>query len=182
MNNITGTLTITPLKAELPADPRVSGLCTAPYCVLFVGNQRLQTDTAKGPLMAPYWNDSFIVNLTNEKTIGIKLCYMGLEFRTQNLFGQGSIEVDKLRVDIEPQKQWVELYSKKEPVGRLLIQTKYVDTPRGMPRLTIQRPVLNECIQKKVPSTLIELSPVKSAVINSGTRRAQSYRGPKDRY
>ena len=153
---ITGILSLRPVKAELITDPRTSSIVNGPQCLLFVGSHRLKTDASNGPLLHPCWNDCFIANVTNENVIHVKVCAMHLSFKTQTLLGQGALELEKVRSSPDRQTIWVDLHLKKEYVGRIQLETRYIDAPKGKPVISCLRPEFDEVIHKKVSSLVLD--------------------------
>mmetsp|Transcript_4495 Transcript_4495/g.4961 ORF Transcript_4495/g.4961 Transcript_4495/m.4961 type:complete len:184 (+) Transcript_4495:80-631(+) len=156
IQKITGTLTLRPVRAELVQDPRTMTVSLGPYCLMFVGSHRLKTENSNGPLLEPYWDDSFIINITNEAILQVKVCSTGLAFKTQNLLGQGSLDIESLKKDSEVQSRWINLYSRKELVGKLLLETRYIEAPKGRPVISCQHPEFDEVIKKKVQSLVLD--------------------------
>lgn len=156
IQKITGTISLRPVKAELVHDPRTNSITLGPYCLLFVGCHRLKTKPSNGPLQQPVWNDSFIVNITNEDVIHVKICATSLAFKTQNLLGQGSLEISKLKCDSEVHTHWINIFSTKGYIGKLQLETRYIDAPKGQPKISCLHPEYDEVIQKKVPSLVFE--------------------------
>lgn len=156
IHKITGTVTLRPVRAELVQDPRTTSVCLGPYCLMFVGSHRLKTENSDGPLLEPFWDDSFIVNITNETVIQVRVCATGLAFKTQNLLGQGTLDIENLKKTSEVQNHWVSLYLRKECVGKLLIETRYIEAPKGKPKISCQHPEFDEIIKKKVSSLVLD--------------------------
>ena len=115
-------LTVRPVQGKFLKNHDLIGKMD-PYCIVYVGDQKVKGKVCKNGGLNPHWNDTLTLQtIENEPN-------MYLEFKDQDIFIDdliGICEVDLKSISKEKQIiSWFPVFNKKEKAGEVLLEITY---------------------------------------------------------
>lgn len=135
-----GKIIIKPSMAELKTDKTII-FKADPYCVFFLGNQKLRTSACKKGGKHPIWNDALIFERTTEDILIVQIWDKDI-ISKDDFICEGSINVSNL-LKSGVQSLTIDLYNKGIFIGKLFMEFEFVTPQKTMPQ-NISGPIYSE--------------------------------------
>lgn len=133
-----GTFAFKPVMAELKTNKNI--FKADPYCVITMGAQKKRTIPSKNG-KKPTWNETLIFDRTSEEILSVQLWDKD-HFSSDDFIAEGSVGID-FCFKTGNQQVWIDLYSKGELVGKLLMECEVTKHANPMAQVFGPNPYAN---------------------------------------